>query len=120
VLTARIAQLIHEHGARPWQVLAITFTNKVRRVGRLRAAASVQGPLAGAAGVVARCPLPLVSPQLLPTGPLKCPLLRMLFLLLALPCLISYPQAAFEMRERLAAMLEEEAAKELFAGTFHR
>ena len=29
------------------------------------------------------------------------------------------PQAAFEMRERLAAMLGEEATKELFAGTFH-
>ena len=29
VLTARIAHLIHAHGARPWQVVAITFTNKV-------------------------------------------------------------------------------------------
>ncbi|KAL4857524.1 ATP-dependent DNA helicase PcrA [Chlorella vulgaris] len=28
VLTARIAQLIHTHGAHPWQILAITFTNK--------------------------------------------------------------------------------------------
>ena len=35
-------------------------------------------------------------------------------------CPLCCPQAAFEMRERLAAMLGEEAAKELFAGTFHR
>jgi superfamily I DNA and RNA helicase len=29
VLTARIVQLIHVHKAQPWQILAITFTNKV-------------------------------------------------------------------------------------------
>lgn len=29
VLTHRIAHLIRVHGAQPWQVLAITFTNKV-------------------------------------------------------------------------------------------
>ena len=31
VLTHRIAHLIHVHGAQPWQVLAITFTNKVKQ-----------------------------------------------------------------------------------------
>ncbi|KAL4451267.1 hypothetical protein ABPG77_009339 [Micractinium sp. CCAP 211/92] len=55
VLTSRIAHLIQAHGAQPYQILAITFTNK----------------------------------------------------------------AANEMKERLAAMLGEDASKELFAGTFH-
>ncbi|KAL4420828.1 hypothetical protein ABPG75_010484 [Micractinium tetrahymenae] len=55
VLTSRIAHLIRAHGAQPYQILAITFTNK----------------------------------------------------------------AANEMKERLAAILGEEAGKELFAGTFH-
>lgn len=36
VLTHRIAHLIHAHGAQPWQVLAITFTNKVRKDGYSR------------------------------------------------------------------------------------
>ncbi|PRW20204.1 ATP-dependent DNA helicase isoform B [Chlorella sorokiniana] len=48
VLTHRIAHLIHAHGAQPWQVLAITFTNKAanemkeRLAGMLGAAAAAQ------------------------------------------------------------------------------
>ncbi|KAI7840013.1 hypothetical protein COHA_006278 [Chlorella ohadii] len=39
VLTHRIAHLIHAHGAQPWQVLAITFTNKAANEMKERLAA---------------------------------------------------------------------------------
>jgi hypothetical protein len=45
VLAARAAHLIHAHGARPWQVAAITFTNK--------AADELRARLAGALGEAA-------------------------------------------------------------------
>lgn len=91
VLTARIVELIHNHKAQPWQIMAITFTNKVCVWGGAadhRHAAEHRGRVA--------CSSVNSWP---PCGGL---------------------QAATEMRERLSDMLGGEAGKQLFAGTFHR
>ena len=91
VLTARIAQLIHEHGARPWQVLAITFTNKVRMWGGLPGCSCARGVCLQLrmAGPVGRCrrsccrPLPAANRRC--TAPLNSPQ-QVLCLLVSLLC----------------------------------
>lgn len=110
VLTSRIAHLIRAHGAQPYQILAITFTNKVGQRGQGAKEQQAWGSPALRVPASAAALLPRVF-TCHPAG--DCSMLAAL-------CPPPHGQAAKEMKERLAAMLGDEAGKELFAGTFHR
>ena len=103
MLTARIAHLIHAHGVQPWQVLAITFTNK-----------------ASGGGALLLLSLP-------PYRAHRCPCLLLPPVLARLPPPYTHSHVRsrharrrpHEMRERLSGMLGGGSGAQLFAGTFH-
>lgn len=110
VLTSRIAHLIRAHGAQPYQILAITFTNKVGQRGQ----GAKEQQAWGSPALRLPAPAAALLPRVFTCHPAgDCSMLAAL-------CPPPHGQAAKEMKERLAAMLGDEAGKELFAGTFHR
>ena len=47
VLTTRLAHLLHQGRARPYQILAVTFTNKAAREMRIRVEQQIGGAVEG-------------------------------------------------------------------------
>ena len=98
VLTARAAHLVLRRGVAPWEIMTLTFTNKVRQ-----------------RRVLAFCTLPVArfgwSLSTASTGSRPSTWLRMMFVNGPLP-----PQAGDEIRERLSRVLGEAAARSITAG----